>query len=230
MYCTSHASPICYKCIKTHNKCSDILPLDEVIETAKNAKHLQRISVMLAELKDNYQKAQEFKQQNLAQIQQQKKNALDDICNARLKINQHLDKLEQKQLTELQELNTKCTEEFNKTISKLNENQNELRQMQSEGQKIASYASFFLGMKEKEDKAVDFESFLDSILDSKVLNELSIDCTIDTGLQNILTGVNSFGTAQLLVKASGLKISRKIDRQAQIVFFTSLSGTINKRH
>jgi hypothetical protein len=43
-YCVTHECPICYRCIKIHRECSDVIPIDEVVDKA-HGKSLQRAAL-----------------------------------------------------------------------------------------------------------------------------------------------------------------------------------------
>ncbi|CAG2217376.1 unnamed protein product [Mytilus edulis] len=63
-YCVAHALPICFKCIKEHQKCN-VIPLDEVTNNAKTSGQLQDLETRLVDLLQNIDRIKKDRQANL---------------------------------------------------------------------------------------------------------------------------------------------------------------------
>ncbi|CAG2229938.1 unnamed protein product [Mytilus edulis] len=122
-YCVAHALPICFKCIKEHQKCN-VIPLDEVTNNAKTSGHLQDLETRLIDLLHNIDRIKKDRNFNLESIEERKGRKLVEIQQIRNQINNRLDKLEKEILQDLEKKTFHCTENINKILSLMEEKSN----------------------------------------------------------------------------------------------------------
>ncbi|CAG2256267.1 unnamed protein product [Mytilus edulis] len=104
-YCLNHERPCCRKCINSnHRNCTDLPPLDEVIKDARTSTTLQDIQERLQDLKKYVEVICLKKDSNVKEIKAQSKTIIGLITYTRLKLNQHLDKLEREILQKVSQL------------------------------------------------------------------------------------------------------------------------------
>ncbi|XP_071123419.1 nuclease SbcCD subunit C-like [Mytilus edulis] len=102
MYCQKHESPCCRKCsIECHKTCQDIAKLDEVIHNAKTSNAVCEIEETLVEVAENLQKIRRHQQNNLSTLKKQRTEIEKEIMETRIKINNHLDKLQEDLINQL---------------------------------------------------------------------------------------------------------------------------------
>ncbi|CAG2213121.1 unnamed protein product [Mytilus edulis] len=107
IYCQKHECPCCSKCVvESHKLCQDIVNLDDVIQNAKTSNALSEIEETLVEVTENLQKIRHHQQNNQSTLKEKRKEIEKEIKKTRMKINSHLDKLQDdlmKQLYGLEE-------------------------------------------------------------------------------------------------------------------------------
>ncbi|CAG2253509.1 unnamed protein product [Mytilus edulis] len=92
-YCMKHESPICYKCIKEHGKCSEVIPLEDVISEVKSSELFRDLEQRLKDGLGNIKRIQKDREDNFKTFQTQKKKITNEIDYIRMQIIQYLDKL-----------------------------------------------------------------------------------------------------------------------------------------
>jgi predicted DNA-binding protein (UPF0278 family) len=106
--CQVHDKPCCPDCISTNHKdCVGLLSIREIIKTSKTSTLLDDIEQILTNIKYNIDNVIKNRQQNMSEIRQQRKIFLDQVKQMRVKINSHLDTLEQNILKELVKIKSK---------------------------------------------------------------------------------------------------------------------------
>ncbi|CAG2188334.1 unnamed protein product [Mytilus edulis] len=94
-YCRSHEIPCCKRCIDTdHKKCSDLPPLDDIIQDAKSSVAFVDIEERLHSLKKFFSEVIKEKEENLNELKVERHTIEKKIRKMRKDINQHLDNLE----------------------------------------------------------------------------------------------------------------------------------------
>lgn len=89
----THESPICYKCLKEHGKCSEVIPLEDVIGAIKRSELFRDLEQSVEDVFENIKRIREDREKNVQSIQTQKKNITMEIDSIKKRINQYLDKL-----------------------------------------------------------------------------------------------------------------------------------------
>ncbi|CAC5415310.1 unnamed protein product [Mytilus coruscus] len=219
-YCMTHESPICYKCIKEHGKCSEVIPLEDVIGAIKRSELFRDLEQSVEDVFENIKRIREDREKNVQSIQTQKKNITMEIDSIKKRINQYLDKLKDSVIKELEEVYDDYYGHFQSIISSLKIQEHEIKNCSMEFENITKYSSHlqtFLGMRKIQSQMTDNESRLQSIIANKCLENADIVFTINEKLSDILKSIKAFGS--ITVETSPFacaKISSKKTRQAQI--------------
>jgi hypothetical protein len=219
-YCVTHAYPICYRCIKIHRECSDVIPIDEVVDNAKTSQNFQDLRQEVEDLVENIKRLRTDREENLTTVNNQVQKHILKVQNLRSKINQHLDKLEEELKSQLQKLENTAKTDIQGTIAILKDKENDIAKRQKNIEDITKHASdfqAFFGMREVKSIVTEHERFIQSLPDDQKFAQINITCSIDTKIQNILTRVKSFGSVGVQTGRSSVSLVRNKNKQAQIL-------------
>lgn len=96
IYCKKHAFSCCSKCfVESHKECHDIFNLDEVIRDVKTSNTLYELEETLVDLSENIEINRIHQEVNMSTIQETSTDIKKEIKQTRIKINNHLDKLQE---------------------------------------------------------------------------------------------------------------------------------------
>lgn len=219
-YCVDHESPICYKCIKQHGQCDEVVPIEEVVSSFKTSELFQDIEQSLKDMLGNIKSIREDRETNVNSINIQKKQITLQIDNIQTQLNQHLDKLKCNFIAELEHLCQSRNDSIQAIIDCLMCQEKEIKHCNTEIKKIKKYASdlqTFLCMKDIQSKVIDNEKRLKSMIENKHLEYFNIELSIDDKVQDFLTSVEKLGSI-VIQETSSTKTNMpsKKTRQAQI--------------
>ncbi|CAG2229939.1 unnamed protein product [Mytilus edulis] len=217
-YCVSHALPICFKCINEHQKCN-VIPLDEVTHNAKTSGHLQDLETRLVDLLQNIDRIGKDRMANLDSIQEKKELHLAEIQQIRNQMNKHLDKLEKEIIQDLEEKECQCKKNIQKILSEVEEKKNLIIENQTNLQSIKQHASdlqTFLVMRDIEVKVFENEQYLQSLVETNKLDPVDLTCNVDPGVLSIFDSLKTFGSIEIDMKSSSIRLIREKDKQAQL--------------
>ncbi|CAC5399368.1 unnamed protein product [Mytilus coruscus] len=139
-YCVAHALPICFKCIKEHQKCN-VIPLDEVTNNAKTSGHFQELETRLMDLLQNIDRIKKDRKAYLESIEERKEIHLAKINQIRNQINKHLYKLEKDIIQDNEKKECQCKENIQKFLSSVKEKENLITEYQTNLQSTKQHAS-----------------------------------------------------------------------------------------
>ncbi|CAC5369090.1 unnamed protein product [Mytilus coruscus] len=228
-YCTEHAFPICFKCIKDHQKCT-VIPLEEVTTNVKTSDQFQDIETRLVDLLENVNRINKDRKDNAASIKESKKRHLVEFQQIRLEINKHLDHLEKQMIKDLEEKEYQCNNSIQKVLSTIKEKETIITQWQFNFQSIKQYASdlqTFIGIREIEEKVNEYEQYLQSLIEDKSFLHLELVCKVDISLQNILNSFANFGAIEIESQTSTIELGRASKMQAQMQVANKAKQIIN---
>jgi hypothetical protein len=118
------------------------------------------------------------------------------LYNRRVRINSHLDTLEQNILQELDDTEDKIKSYIDKLLQQLSKNAKSVEGLQSNIIAVKEYASdlqTFLGSKTIDEEAKKEEEYLMDLSDNGCLQQLNLRYNIDTKIQDILSTITTFG-------------------------------------
>ncbi|CAC5403796.1 unnamed protein product [Mytilus coruscus] len=219
IFCKKHDCPCCKRCVvEDHNKCEDLKDLDDVIEGIKSSNAFQDIEKTLNEVKEHIQIIRKNREENLASLKEQKKNIEMEIQKAKTSINNHLDKLHQAVLRDLDATFETENKKIRQLLSGVEKNEKEIEEFQAGLANIKQYASelqTFLAAKDMERDLSKKEKFVQSLIKSGKLNHPQISWKFETILQNIVIDIKSFGEIIVVNEPNKIMIRRQKDHQAQ---------------
>lgn len=230
-YCNDHAFPICFKCIKDHQKCT-VIPLEEVTSNVKTSDQFKDIETRLVGLLDNVDIINRDRQDNAASIKDSKNRHLAEIQQIRLEINRHLDNIENQIITDLEEKEYQCNNTIQNILLSIKEKENIITQCQADFQSIKKYASdiqTFIGIREIEATVNEHERNLHSLVKDKSFERFELVYKVDKSLQSTLNSFANFGGIEIISRPSTIElvISGKVQAQMQVAKSKQILNDMN---
>lgn len=219
-YCVKHECPICYKCIKEHGKCSELILLEELTYEVKSSDAFMDMEQSSKDITININQIREEMKSNIELIQNKKKQIIEEVSRLKSEIIQRLDKLQEVMIEDLHKVGNECCVKIASIVSSVNDQDEEINQCNAEIENIKQYASdiqAFLGMREIQKKITKNEKCIESMVNEKI-EKVDLEYTIDAQIQDFLINVKTFGSFKIRNSPNDcIEFVRKKDRQAQIL-------------
>jgi DNA-binding beta-propeller fold protein YncE len=138
----------------------------------------------------------------------------------RVKINSHLDTLEQNILKELGDSEDKIKTKIDNLLKQLSEKAKTVEGIQSGITTIKEYASdlqTFLGSKAIEEEAKREEKYIMALSEDGCLQQLNLKCSINNKIKDIMSTMTSFGSVSIETSPPSVVIKTMKSKQAQIM-------------
>ena len=194
-FCQIHDMPCCPDCISTnHKECVGLLSIREIIKTSKTSTLL-----------DDIEQRQIFH---------------DQVKQMRVKINSHLDTLEQNILKELGDSEDKIKTKIDNLLKQLSEVSMTVERIQSGITVIKEYASdlqTFLGSKAIEEEVKREEKYIMALSEDGCLHQLNLKCSINNKIKDIMSTMTSFGSVSIETSPPSVVIKTMKSKPAQIM-------------
>lgn len=102
VYCKKHECPCCGSCVVIdHIDCREFSRLTDIIDKTKTSESLNEIEQSLSELAENIQRIRQNRIKNMKTLSEKKRHIEQEIKKTRIKINNHLDKIQDDIMTTL---------------------------------------------------------------------------------------------------------------------------------
>jgi DNA-binding beta-propeller fold protein YncE len=138
----------------------------------------------------------------------------------RVKINSHLDTLEQNFLKELDDAEVKIKSKIDNLLKQLYQESKTVEGIQSDITAVKEYASdlqTFLGSKTIEEKVKKEERYIMALSEDGCLQQLNVKCSIDEKIKGIMSAMTSFGSVSIETSPASVVIKTMKANQAQIM-------------
>jgi DNA-binding beta-propeller fold protein YncE len=138
----------------------------------------------------------------------------------RVKINSHLDTLEQNILKELDDAEDKIKSKIDNLLKQLSEQSKTVEGIQRDITSIKEYASdlqTFIGSKAIEEEVKKEEKYIMALSEDGCLQQLSLKCSIDKKIKDIMSTKSSFGSVSIETSPPSVVIKTMKSKQAQIM-------------
>jgi hypothetical protein len=154
LYCKEHECPCCRICnLEIHSGCKNVSALEKIIKNVKTSTMFTEIEHLIKEMIETIGIIRQNKETNSSAVKEQKIIVENEIQELRIKINTHLDRLQEDLMKELDEAETHVTDKTRELLVSLDEKQKELTEYQTNIVNIEKYASdleTFLAVKQIE--------------------------------------------------------------------------------
>jgi DNA repair exonuclease SbcCD ATPase subunit len=203
-----------------------------VVDNAKTSQNFQDLRQEVEDLVENIKRLRTDREKNLTTVNNQVQKHILNVQNFRRNINQHLDKLEEELKSELQKLENKAKTDIMGTIAILKDKENDIVKRQKNIEDITKHASdfqAFFGMREVKSNVTEHERYIQSLHDDQKFTQIKMTCSIDTKIQDILTGVKSFGSVAFQTGRSSVSLVRNKNKQALILTTNDKSLNLKRK-
>ncbi|CAC5410233.1 unnamed protein product [Mytilus coruscus] len=221
IFCPHHDQLCCLLGISTsHKDCTGMLTIEEMAITSKSNGLLESLQKSLEDLKGNIDNIVKDRQLNLAKIEHQKTDIHAGIKRLREKMNSHFDKLEQEISKELNATEWDLKTKIEDLLKELKEKSEKIAMLQNNILDFKNHASdvqILIGSKTLEKKIDSVETYVQSLSEDERLKQLSLKCTYNEGIEDLLTRLVSFGTASVESSPRSVKVTLEKNKQAQII-------------
>lgn len=212
-YCQIHKCPICYKCIQEHGECGkSIFPLEDVVKYQNASQSFHTLTKNVADLEVKIGRMENDRKNNLTEVINRCKAGRKKIHDFRLKVNNHLDTIEQGLIKELQDGEFKCNQKIKEILNRLSELEQEVSNCKSTLQSMKMHASdlqVFFAMPQIKKQLSDKENELNCLHSEDFLVTLGID----TKIEAILVDVKRFGAFSIKAIPSSKEFTETESRQ-----------------
>ena len=221
LYCKDHGCPCCGICIvETHSDCLDVAILENIVKDVKSSDIFNEIEQLIREMTKTIDKIRQNRETNLSVVKEQKRMIENEIQEMRIKINAHVDKLQENLLKKLTEAEQLVTDKSRELLVSLDKKQNELTEYKTNIVNIKMYASdlqTFVAIKHIQNDVETHDTSLHALVNSHSLNQTILSYNIDSDLKTIVTCVQKFGEVVIESKPCELTFVRKKDKQAHMM-------------
>ena len=223
LYCKEHECPCCGICIlKNHSECNNVAIMEEIIKNVKISGMFHETEHLIKEMIETIGRIRKNRETNSSSVKEQKQKRIieNEIQELRTKITNHLDKLQENLMTELDESEKQVTDETRELLLSLDEKQKELTEYQTNIVHIEKYASdlqTFIAVKQIDKDVETQDTCLQSLINSYSLNQTKLTYKIDTGLKNITTSIQKFAEVVVEAKPCEMVFVRRKDKQVQMM-------------
>ncbi|CAG2206907.1 unnamed protein product [Mytilus edulis] len=193
MYCRKHERPCCRKCIvENHTECLDIDNLEDVIQNVKTSNAFHDIEETLVEVAENLKKISQHQQKNLLNLKEKRKQIEKEIQKTRTTINNHLDKLQEDLIKQLNSIEETQNSKICQLLSSLEQREKEITKYQQNLASIKQHASdlqIFLSLKQIEQDININDKFLQSVVMYEELKQCHLEYRTNIDIQNIMSNI-----------------------------------------
>ncbi|XP_063400150.1 uncharacterized protein LOC134684773 [Mytilus trossulus] len=221
IYCKNHECPCCSSCIvQRHNKCDEIVKLNDVIHNVKTSNKFFEIERTLAEVTENIEKIIKDRQNNIKTLSETRKKIEKEIQEIRTAINIHIDKIQADIIMELYTSEEEESKNILQLLNSLEEKQQEIATLQRNISDIKQHASdlqTFLSMQRIEKEVSGTDEYIRLISGSENLKKTGLSFRINTAIKNFISDIQNFGRITVESKPSNIKLTTKKQNQAQMM-------------
>ena len=218
IYCPNHDTICCPVCISTnHKKCDDLMAIPELIKAAKTSSIIANMEQSLRDMKHVIGIAVKDREGNLSSIRKRRQHYSDEIKQIRVKINSHLDTMEQRIKGELIDVEENVKLQIENLLIELSKRSDKINEIQGTTLALKEFASdlqTFLGSKSIE---VEVEKQEKSLSEDGSLKQLNIKCSIDNNILDLVSTITTFGSVAIETGSQTAVLKTEKSKHAQII-------------
>jgi hypothetical protein len=220
-YCPKHDTICCPVCISTnHKKCVDLMAIHELIKTARTSSIIATMEQSLRDMRHNIDLAVKDREGNLSSISKQRQHYSDEIKQIRVKINSHLDTIEQRIMGDLIDVEENVKLQIEQLLTELSKRSDTINEIQCTILALKEYASdlqTFLGSKSIEVEVEKQEKLMESLSENGSLKQLNIKCSIDNKILDSMSTITTFGSVVIETGPHIAVLKTEKSKHAQIM-------------
>jgi hypothetical protein len=193
------------------------MAIPELIETAKTSSIIVTMAQSLRDMKHNIDIAVKDREGNLSSIRKQRQHYSDEIKQIPVKINSHLNTIEQRVMGEFIDAEEHVKSQIEKLLTELSKRFHNINEIQETILALKEYASdlqTFLGSKSIE---IEVERFMESLSEDGSLKQINIKCSIDNKILDLMSTIITFGSVAIEIDPQTAVLKTEKRKQAQIM-------------
>jgi hypothetical protein len=171
-------------------------------------------------MKHNIDIAVKDREGNLSSIRKQRQHYSDEIKQIRVKINSHLDTIEQRIMGELIDVEENVKLQIENLLSEISKRSDTMNEIQGTILALTEYASdlqTFLVSKSIEVEVEKQEKLMESLSEDGSLKQLNIKCSIDNKILDLMSTITTFGSVAIETGPQTAVLKTEKSKQAQIM-------------
>lgn len=220
LYCPNHSDACCLQCFtEKHQNCKDLKRLPDILSDIKSSTSMTCLENDLRDAKENCESIVIYLKGRLSTILKQKTNAIEEIYAIRTSLNEHLDKLEQRMVSELDSQHTKLKAKTEKLIDEIQTKRTNLKHLQEDNEQMKNYATdlqTFIGLKEIAKMTTEEVEYLKKLTQSGDLDEMHIEVKISSDIKSVLQKLTRFGSVSVNSVPCSLEFKKEVEYQVPI--------------
>jgi hypothetical protein len=196
------------------------MAIAELIKTAKTSSIIATMEQSLRDMKHNIDIAVQDREVNLSLIRKQRQHYSNEIKQIRVKINSHLDTIEQRIMGELIDGEENVKLQIENLLSELSKRSDTMNEIQGTILALTEYASdlqTFLVSKSIEVEVEKQEMLMESLSEDGSLKQLNIKCSIDNKILDLMSTITTFGSVAKETGPQTAVLKTEKSKQAQIM-------------
>jgi hypothetical protein len=196
------------------------MAIPELIKAAKTSSIIANMEQSLRDMKHNIGIAVKVREGNLSLIGKQRQHYSDEIKQIRVKMNSHLDTIEQRIMGELIDVEENVKLQIENLLTELSKRSDAINEIQCTLLALKEYASdlqTFLGSKSIEVEVEKQEKFVESLSENGSLKQLNIKCSIDNKILDSMSTITTFGSVVIETGPHIAVLKTEKSKQAQIM-------------
>ncbi|VDI24781.1 Hypothetical predicted protein [Mytilus galloprovincialis] len=197
LYCSFHACACCVHCTTDkHQSCQTMKPLPEILKQVKSSAAVRLLEKDVKDLNENFDDIMEYLRKRISTNANQKTEAIQSIRSMRKSIDDHLNKLEQQLLKDLETKHSKLKSKMETLLHQVDKRAKQIRKLQNEFSNMTKYATdlqTYVGLKEIEKITSQEGNYIEDLKRGTDLNERDLHLTTSPDLDSILLDVKSLG-------------------------------------
>jgi hypothetical protein len=171
-------------------------------------------------MKHNIYIAVKDREGNLTSIRKQRQHYSDEIKQIRVKINSHLDTIEQRIMGDLIDVEGNVKLQIENLLTELSKRSDTINEMQGTILALKEHATdlqTFLGSKSIEVEVEKQEKFVESLSEDGSLKQLNIKCSIDNKILDLVSAITTFGSVAIETGSQRAVLKTEKSKHAQII-------------
>ena len=222
-YCPMHESLCCPLCIsEDHNDCVGLLAIENIVKTAKSSAMLDSIDDTLKDISSITERVIRDRKENLKKITDQRRKIHNEIQEERKIINEHLDKIEEQVIGNLDAEEANIKSEIENLLEKLNKKAIIIEMLQSKLSAMKLYASdlqTFLGGRTILYEVEEEEMYVTTLLEDNCFEQINL-CYRPEAKMAAINNIEIFGSVCRETNPPAINIKRRKEKHAQIMTIT----------
>ncbi|XP_063405894.1 tripartite motif-containing protein 2-like [Mytilus trossulus] len=217
LYCSVHACACCLNCVTgEHQTCQTMKPLSDILEQVKSSDAVPQLEKELKDREKHIEEIKDYLRNRIIINAMQKTEAIQNIQAMRKSIDDHLNKLEQELLKDLEIEHSKLKPEIETLLHEVDKRAKQIKNLQNDFANMTKYATelqTYVGLKQIKNITSQERNYIDDLKRGSNLNKRNLHVTTSPDIASILHDVKSFG--EITVDTRPCNIQENVERKDQ---------------